>query len=134
MGKRTVVNACVTDIEKRREPTKHYVYIIHVTWSDGSVNVVYRRYSSFFDFQNKLLSKFPEEAGANNPSSRCIPFLPGKKLFGRSHVREVALKRLAPIDEYCQALVKLPGKISDSKEVIDFFTPTPEDVSPPSPE
>ncbi|XP_041476931.1 SH3 and PX domain-containing protein 2A-like isoform X1 [Lytechinus variegatus] len=134
MGKRTVLNACVTDIEKRREPTKHYVYIIHVTWSDGSVNVVYRRYSSFFDFQNKLLSKFPEEAGANNPSSRCIPFLPGKKLFGRSHVREVALKRLAPIDEYCQALVKLPGKISDSKEVIDFFTPTPEDVSPPSPD
>eukprot|EP00057_Strongylocentrotus_purpuratus_P028696 XP_011683170.1 PREDICTED: SH3 and PX domain-containing protein 2A isoform X3 [Strongylocentrotus purpuratus] len=134
MGKRTVVNANVTDIEKRREPTKHYVYIIHVTWSDGSVNVVYRRYSTFFDFQNKLLSKFPEEAGANNPSSRCIPFLPGKKLFGRSHIREVALKRLSPIDEYCTALVKLPGKISDSKEVINFFTPTPEDVSPPSPD
>ncbi|XP_071511881.1 SH3 and PX domain-containing protein 2A-like [Diadema antillarum] len=141
MGKRTVVNACVTDIEKRREPSKHYVYIIHVTWSDGSVNVIYRRYSTFFDLQVKILGQFPDEAGTNNPSARCIPFLPGKILFGRSHVREVALKRLKPLDEYCQilcyiitsqALVKLPSKISDCSTVIQFFTPSPEDVSPPS--
>jgi hypothetical protein len=29
-------------------------------------------------------------------------FLPGKILFGRSHIREVALKRLKPIDDYCK--------------------------------
>ena len=27
------------------------VYVINVTWSDGSVNVIYRRYSKFFDLQ-----------------------------------------------------------------------------------
>jgi hypothetical protein len=28
--------------------------------------------------------------------------LPGKILFRRSHIRDVAVKRLKPIDEYCR--------------------------------
>ncbi|XP_038045301.1 SH3 and PX domain-containing protein 2A-like isoform X2 [Patiria miniata] len=112
----------------RRHPSSEYV--IHVSWSDGSVNVVYRRYSKFFDFQMKLLSIFPEEAGARNPTQRMIPFLPGKKLFGRSQTREVASRRLGQLNEYCQLLVRLPPKISESDEVLQFFTPTAEDINP----
>ena len=48
-----------------------------------------------------LLESFPREGGLKDPSDRIIPFLPGKILLGRSHVREVAMKRLKPIDEYC---------------------------------
>ena len=48
-----------------------------------------------------MLESFPQEGGLKDPSKRIIPFLPGKILFGRSHVREVAIKRLKPIDEYC---------------------------------
>ena len=29
----------------------HQVYLITVTWSDNAVNIIYRRYSKFFDFQ-----------------------------------------------------------------------------------
>lgn len=29
----------------------HQVYIIKVFWSDGSTEVIYRRYSKFFDLQ-----------------------------------------------------------------------------------
>ena len=55
-----------------------------------------------YDFvQIGLLESFPQEGGLKDPSDRIIPFLPGKILFGRSHVREVAMKRLKPIDEYC---------------------------------
>jgi hypothetical protein len=78
------------------------VYKISVTWSEGSTLVIYRRYSKFFDLQVRLLELFPEEGGTKDPTKRMIPFLPGKKIFGRSHVREVAMKRLNPIDEYCR--------------------------------
>ena len=33
--------------------------------------------------------------------------LPGKILFRRSHIRDVAVKRLKPIDEYCRVRVCL---------------------------
>jgi len=49
-----------------------------------------------------LLESFPKEGGLKDPSARTIPFLPGKILFRRSHIRDVAMKRLRPIDEYCR--------------------------------
>ncbi|XP_073402682.1 SH3 and PX domain-containing protein 2A isoform X2 [Dendrobates tinctorius] len=126
-----VVDVCVQDVQKRRNPSKHYVYIIKVTWSDSMQHVIYRRYSKFFDLQMQVLDKFPIEAGQKDPKQRIIPFLPGKILFRRSHIRDVAVKRLKPIDEYCRALVKLPAHISRCEEVLRFFEARPEDLDPP---
>ncbi|XP_021374579.1 SH3 and PX domain-containing protein 2A-like isoform X2 [Mizuhopecten yessoensis] len=61
---------------------------------------------------------------------RIIPFLPGKIYFGRSHIRDVALKRLQPINDYCKALITLPAKISRGEDVLDFFEVGPEDIVP----
>ncbi|XP_032080667.1 SH3 and PX domain-containing protein 2A isoform X2 [Thamnophis elegans] len=127
----TVLDANVVDVEKRRNPSKHYVYIIKVTWSDTTCQTIYRRYSKFFDLQMQLLDKFPVEGGQKDPKQRIIPFLPGKILFRRSHIRDVAVKRLKPIDEYCRALVKLPPHISQCDEVFRFFESRPEDLNPP---
>ncbi|XP_056385683.1 SH3 and PX domain-containing protein 2A isoform X3 [Hyla sarda] len=126
-----VVDVCVQDVQKRRNPSKHYVYIIKVNWSDSTQHVIYRRYSKFFDLQMQVLDKFPIEAGQKDPKQRIIPFLPGKILFRRSHIRDVAVKRLKPIDEYCRALVKLPAHISRCEEVLRFFEARPEDLDPP---
>ncbi|XP_069850200.1 SH3 and PX domain-containing protein 2A isoform X1 [Dipodomys merriami] len=126
-----VQEATVVDVEKRRNPSKHYVYIINVTWSDSTSQTIYRRYSKFFDLQMQLLDKFPIEGGQKDPKQRIIPFLPGKILFRRSHIRDVAVKRLKPIDEYCRALVRLPPHISQCDEVFRFFETRPEDVNPP---
>ncbi|XP_076982033.1 SH3 and PX domain-containing protein 2A isoform X4 [Tamandua tetradactyla] len=126
-----VQDATVVDVEKRRNPSKHYVYIINVTWSDSTSQTIYRRYSKFFDLQMQLLDKFPVEGGQKDPKQRIIPFLPGKILFRRSHIRDVAVKRLKPIDEYCRALVRLPPHISQCDEVFQFFETRPEDVNPP---
>ncbi|XP_066210618.1 SH3 and PX domain-containing protein 2A isoform X2 [Saccopteryx leptura] len=126
-----VQDATVVDVEKRRNPSKHYVYIIHVTWSDSTSQTIYRRYSKFFDLQMQLLDKFPIEGGQKDPKQRIIPFLPGKILFRRSHIRDVAVRRLKPIDEYCRALVRLPPHISQCDEVFQFFEARPEDVNPP---
>jgi hypothetical protein len=39
-----------------------------------------------------------------------LHFVPGKIIFGRSHVREVAVKRLRQIDDYCSvSLIVLDG-------------------------
>ncbi|XP_021101347.1 SH3 and PX domain-containing protein 2A isoform X2 [Heterocephalus glaber] len=126
-----VREAAVVDVEKRRSPSKHYVYIINVTWSDSTSQTIYRRYSKFFDLQMQLLDKFPIEGGQKDPKQRIIPFLPGKILFRRSHIRDVAVKRLKPIDEYCRALIRLPPHISQCDEVFRFFEARPEDVNPP---
>jgi uncharacterized protein YgiM (DUF1202 family) len=127
---KTIVDVRVKDIEKWRYPSKHYVYVLEVTWSEGTKTIIYRRYSRFFEFQCKLLEKFPEEAGSKDPAQRMIPFLPGKKIFGRSHTRKVAMERKQPIDEYCRQLIRLPPKLSDSSFVIDFFEITEEDINP----
>ncbi|TKS83073.1 SH3 and PX domain-containing protein 2B [Collichthys lucidus] len=110
------------------------VYIIKVSWSDGSTEIIYRRYSKFFDLQMELLDKFPVEGGQKDPKRRIIPFLPGKILFRRSHIRDVAMKRLRPINEYCRALIQLPVYISQCEEVRVFFETRPEDLNPPKEE
>ncbi|KAG7238186.1 hypothetical protein INR49_031100, partial [Caranx melampygus] len=79
----------------------------------------------------QILDKFPIEGGQKDPKKRIIPFLPGKILFRRSHVRDVAMKRLRFIDDYCRALVRLPPQISQSEEVLRFFETKAEDINPP---
>lgn len=134
MPRRTVQEVIVQDVQKRRNPSKHYVYIIKVSWSDGSTESIFRRYSKFFDLQMELLDKFPVEGGQKDPKRRIIPFLPGKILFRRSHIRDVAMKRLRPINEYCRALIQLPVYISQCEEVRVFFETRPEDLNPPKEE
>ncbi|KAJ3589402.1 hypothetical protein NHX12_010247, partial [Muraenolepis orangiensis] len=58
----------------------------------------------------------------------------GKILFRRSHIRDVAMKRLRPINEYCRALIQLPVYISQCEEVRVFFETRPEDINPPKEE
>nr|XP_039263335.1 SH3 and PX domain-containing protein 2B-like [Styela clava] len=125
----TIQDIRVKDIEKRKLPSKHYAYIIEVEWSNNTKSMIGRQYSAFFDFQMSLLELFPVEAGQRDPRQRQIPFLPGKLLFRRSNTREVALKRLRPIAEYCIGISKLPKHISESEVVVEFFTPTEEDKS-----
>ncbi|KAM9313104.1 SH3 and PX domain-containing protein 2B [Gastrophryne carolinensis] len=134
MSRRSIVQLDVQDVQKRRSPNKHYVYIINVTWSNGSSEVIFRRYSKFFDLQMQLLDKFPVEGGQKDPKQRIIPFLPGKILFRRSHIRDVAVRRLIPIDEYCKALIRLPPYISQCDEVLQFFESRLEDFNPPKEE
>ncbi|XP_077351993.1 SH3 and PX domain-containing protein 2A-like isoform X1 [Festucalex cinctus] len=132
MQLRTVLDVNVVDVQKRRNPSKHYVYLINVTYSDSTSHVIYRRYSKFFDLQMRILDKFPIEGGQKDPKKRIIPFLPGKVLFRRSHIRDVAVKRLKHLDNYCKALMKLPTHISQSEEVLKFFETKSEDLNPPT--
>ncbi|CAL1577563.1 unnamed protein product [Knipowitschia caucasica] len=134
MHLRTILDVNVVDVQKRRNPSKHYVYLINVTYSDSSSHVIYRRYSKFFDLQMRILDKFPIDGGQKDPKKRIIPFLPGKVLFRRSHIRDVAVRRLKHLDNYCKALLKLPTHVSQSDEVLTFFETKAEDLNPPAEE
>ncbi|CAL8297426.1 unnamed protein product [Merluccius merluccius] len=79
----------------------------------------------------RILDKFPIEGGQKDPKKRIIPFLPGKVLFRRSHIRDVAVRRLKHLDNYCKALLKLPPHISQSEEVLGFFETKADDINPP---
>ncbi|XP_037321964.2 SH3 and PX domain-containing protein 2A-like isoform X3 [Pungitius pungitius] len=132
MQLRNVLDVNVVDVQKRRNPSKHYVYLINVTYSDSTSHVIYRRYSKFFELQMRILDQFPIEGGQTDPKKRIIPFLPGKVLFRRSHIRDVAVRRLKHLDNYCKALMKLPSPISQSEEVLKFFETNSEDLNPPT--
>ncbi|KAK0134649.1 SH3 and PX domain-containing protein 2B [Merluccius polli] len=161
MPRRTVQEVTVQDVQKRRNPNKHYVYIIKVFWSDGSTEIIYRRYSKFFDLQ---VSKIFRETHTHthqccstrvrdsdssptrelNLETRDLTWTRAlndlnltrtrKILFRRSHIRDVAMKRLRPINEYCRALIQLPVYISQCEEVRVFFETRPEDLNPPKEE
>lgn len=126
---RYLVDVQVCDVEKRYRPSKHYVYSIRVTWSDNVEQLVFRRYSEFFDLQCKLIDTFKKDAGVYNPNDRILPFLPGKIIFGRSHIKSVALDRLHPIGIYCKKLITLKCEISRCDLIRSFFTITNEDIT-----
>jgi hypothetical protein len=48
------------------------------------------------------LENFKTEGGGNNPDDRIIPFLPGKIIFGRSAIKDVAKERLPQLNVYCK--------------------------------
>jgi hypothetical protein len=50
----------------------------------------------------KLLDTFKVESGSFNPDERILPLLPGKKIFGRSNVKSVAIERKDALNEYCK--------------------------------
>nr|XP_018668254.1 neutrophil cytosolic factor 1 isoform X1 [Ciona intestinalis] len=129
MANRTLKSVRVIDIEKRRLPSKHYVYLIEIKWSDGSLCTVGRRFSAFFMMHMTLLEKFPLEGGQKDPSRRILPFLPGKILFKRSHTRDVTLKRLGSISEYCESLLLLPEHISQCDTILRFFETSSSDIA-----
>eukprot|EP00040_Diaphanoeca_grandis_P026507 m.148622 g.148622 ORF g.148622 m.148622 type:complete len:742 (-) comp30610_c0_seq1:242-2467(-) len=127
---RHVVEAKVIDVQKRRAPNKHYVYVLEITWSEGSKLVIYRRYSTFYDLHVSLMEDFVAASGVDG-GKRIIPYLPGKKLIGRSQTHKVAEARSPLINEYVQSLVKLPQKLSRSPQVTNFFEPNDLDIKPP---
>lgn len=126
-----VSTVAVPECKKRRLPSKHYVYKIVVQWSNGTTTVVYRRYSMFFDFLVKL-QQLHSSLCQMNPSYAesppQLPELPGKVLFGRSQIHQVAEKRRVKIEEFCRQLINLPSELSESSLVVGFFNTWPDDT------
>lgn len=78
----------------------YQVYIIKVFWSDGSTEVIYRRYSKFFDLQVSLLMR--PRWDTLNPGQEIV-----KHKRGECFVRRGSPKTAYPCDTVGRAL-KMP--------------------------
>jgi len=119
-----VVSAKLDSIKERwvgsKSRKKQYAFVFNLTWSDGSLSVIWRSYNDVFDFQCGLLDSFPEEAGTVRGFVRIIPYLPGRKILRKSDLT-LAEERKPEIESYVKKLIKLPPKISQSNIVMSFL-------------
>jgi hypothetical protein len=68
-GPRTFINhVVVTGYEKRKSPSKHYAFVIDVTWDNDERYEVMRRYSEFFNLHETLKIMFARENLPSLPS------------------------------------------------------------------
>lgn len=125
-----LVHIVVTGYHKKSSPRKHYVFVVDVTWNNNERYEIYRRYSDFFSFQTQLKTLFPVAAGRRS-GERVIPQLPKRIFVGRSHVARVAEARLEQINRYCQTLISLEPRVSESAHVVGFFSPRVTDKQLP---
>jgi len=85
--------------------------------------VVLTTYKSFDDFVQlhiKLIRKFPEEAGLKQGFTRVLPELPPQQMFVSY---STAKARAEELDNYLQALMSLPEKLTKS-EILRTFLKT----------
>ncbi|XP_074646764.1 SH3 and PX domain-containing protein 2B-like isoform X1 [Tubulanus polymorphus] len=94
-----------------------YYFIIEVTWNYGRTDRIRRRYLDFFYMQCAILDRFPEQ---NNPVTRTLPYLPGRKMF-TFNTRKVAESRVKQLNAYLEQLIHQDHSISQSNMVLNFF-------------
>ncbi|XP_078355751.1 uncharacterized protein LOC144640514 [Oculina patagonica] len=118
MSRRTIHEVSVEGAQ-RRKPSNHVVYSIKVSWSDGTINIIYRRYSEVLQLESNLLEIFP-----SNKRRRFIPSLQGRIKLVPTSVHT----KVDRIRDFLLNLISLPDHISKCQLVISFFTPRPEDL------
>ncbi|XP_064619339.1 uncharacterized protein LOC135482839 isoform X2 [Lineus longissimus] len=116
-------NVICTSAEKRTYPHKHYVYCLNVQWSDGEESVIYRKYSSFFDFQAQLRDELKTREDVT------VPELPALRLFERENRvgKDTAEKRRRKIEDFCRQALSLPPEVICKPSVTFFFEQLPTD-------
>ncbi|KAJ3106972.1 Myosin 10A, isoform D [Phlyctochytrium planicorne] len=137
---RPVKSASIVDVNRKAERNnKEFTYTTRVQFvGQTEPNVFYivqHTYEDFFDFHLQLIGHFPEEAGLVNKkdafgknqssttedegkSKRIIPELPGQMMV----VSEaVAKTRIDMLQDYVEAILSLPPKISRSPLTMQFF-------------
>ncbi|CAG2244141.1 PIK3C2 [Mytilus edulis] len=105
----------VHSYQKRYTPERHYIFILRVERDNQKVpSYVFRHFSEFVEFRNKLMEMFP-----------LIPWphLSSKVIWGRSHIKAVAEIRKKEIENFLQDLWTKAAEISESDIVYTFFHP-----------
>lgn len=96
----------------------NYWYIVECVLEDGRQLELSRSYEDFHEFQTALLKKFPIEAGQRSPFTRTLPYMPAPVSKVTDSITDSRRKCL---NDYLQALLKLPPHISKCQLVQQFF-------------
>ena len=103
---------------------KDYPYTVTCTMGDKRSWSLRRVHSDFQKLQLALLDGFKQEAGKTG-LPRTIPYMPGPV---PELTESIVKARKQYLNDYFQALLKLPANISNSVLVKKFFSPRPGDV------
>lgn len=121
--------ASVEGVQRRTKPKKHFMFCVKVSWSDGTVNLVYRRYSEFLHLQTMLFQAFP--GPFSKKSSRRQAFTPLPDSFSsRINVGESIFTRMEQVSFFIKDILAMDYIVAQSQHVIKFLTPTQEDLEP----
>ncbi|XP_075037575.1 NADPH oxidase organizer 1-like [Mixophyes fleayi] len=110
------------------------LYMFCILWSDRNNIRIYRTYDDFKDISKLLTKMFPLEAGLVNKADRILPILKDIPVLFWSRFSTRFLDRLRLLEIYSQELLQTDAKISQCKDVIQFFSPNNQDLTPSFPE
>uniref|UniRef100_A0A8C5GQN5 NADPH oxidase organizer 1a n=2 Tax=Gouania willdenowi TaxID=441366 RepID=A0A8C5GQN5_GOUWI len=113
----------------QKEKTK--LFMTSVLWSDQSEVVVFRSFREFKSMHKKMKKSFPS-ASKVTKSNRDIPRFRDKKLKQNSHRKgpNKSLVCLQFLQKYCEQLLTCDAKVTQSADLLQFFTPTDQDLQP----
>ncbi|XP_067934856.1 uncharacterized protein [Watersipora subatra] len=109
---------CISIERRGFRPNRYYVYVVIVTWNNGDKHPIYRKYSSFYDFERMLREKHGNVG---------IPELPPMNVLEKAF--RIEKNHVTKINEFCQKVIALPDAIVNSHSVIAFFEAWSSDYS-----
>ncbi|XP_056324850.1 NADPH oxidase organizer 1b [Danio aesculapii] len=106
-------------------------YMTSVLWSDQSELIVYRSLRDFRTLHRQLKKKFPVE----NPyrkEDRVLPRFGAQVMKPTFQLKglDKSVSRLRNLEKYCSSLLQCDTTVSHSREVIQFFLPTEQELLP----
>ncbi|XP_061177401.1 phosphatidylinositol 4-phosphate 3-kinase C2 domain-containing subunit alpha-like [Saccostrea echinata] len=110
-----IENVVVHSYQKRYDPERHYIFIFKVERVNQKVPMyVFRHYSEFLEFRNKVMDLFPLTSWPPPLS---------KFQMGRSHVKKLAEARKQEMDRFVHELWRKAPEVCESDIVYTFFHP-----------
>ncbi|KAM8960379.1 NADPH oxidase organizer 1-like [Pelodytes ibericus] len=116
------------------ENEKQKFYMLSILWSDHNNIIIYRTRENFKDLAKEIRNKYPLESGLVNKSQRILPVLRDAPLLVWGRTSSRFMERLQLLEVYSRALLRTDCKISKCQDVVQFFSPRKEDLSPSFPE
>lgn len=112
----------VSIVDYKPQEIQGCIYVIHVTWADGNVYELYRRYGEFFTFYNTMEHLLEADPTKSKPQ---LP-LPVMSSPGCSEMSVKA--HLNAISTFCEVVaLQMDFVVSRSPHVTDFFKAYPRD-------
>ncbi|KAJ8396685.1 hypothetical protein AAFF_G00015230 [Aldrovandia affinis] len=112
-------NASIFTFQKRYSPEKHYTYVLRVQREgQAEAQFVFRTFDEFQELHNKLTILFPLWK---------LPGFPNKMVLGRTHIKDVAVKRKVELNNYIHNLMRSSTEVTQCDLVYTFFHPIARD-------
>uniref|UniRef100_A0A8C5E2M8 Phosphatidylinositol 4-phosphate 3-kinase C2 domain-containing subunit alpha n=1 Tax=Gouania willdenowi TaxID=441366 RepID=A0A8C5E2M8_GOUWI len=114
-----ILHASIFSFQKRYNPDKHYTYVVRILREgQNEPQFLFRTFDEFQELHNKLTILFPLWK---------LPSFPNKMVLGRTHIKEVAIKRKLELNNYVHNLMRSSTEVTQCDLIYTFFHPIARD-------